>query len=121
MKHGAYANGFTLVECLVALSIVAIALAAGSRTSAALIRNAEYQTLGVLASLCAENTLVRVRLSNYLPDIGDYTTDCTQASDILSVKLKVTATPNPLFRRVEAEVSKNGMIVLSRSTVVGKY
>ena len=38
-KHGKV-QGFTLVEVLVALGIVAVALAAGVRTSASLTRNA---------------------------------------------------------------------------------
>ena len=56
------AKGFTLVEVLVALGIVAIALAAGVRSTASLTRNAERQSDLLLAQLCAENALVAVRL-----------------------------------------------------------
>lgn len=114
-------NGFTLVEVVVALSIVAISLAAGARATASLVLSSEHQTRIMLASLCAENALINVRLSRRLPDLGDYTTPCIQARVALSVKLLVEPTPNPLFRRVEAVVLQNGTQILSLSTVISKY
>ena len=56
MKH---ARGFTLIEVLVALGIVAIALVAGLQASAALTNNAQRQTDALLAQMCAENELAR--------------------------------------------------------------
>ena len=66
-------QGFTLVEVLVALGIVAVALAAGVRSTGALTRNAERQSDLLLAQLCAENALVAVRLSKQMPAVGDNT------------------------------------------------
>ena len=63
--------GFTLVEVLVALSIVAIALMAGLQATTALTRNALRQSDIVLAQLCAENELVYARLSRQMPSVGD--------------------------------------------------
>ena len=117
----ARAKGFTLVEVLVALGIVAVALAAGVRTSAALARNAERQTDVLLAQLCAENALVNVRLSRQMPAVGDNTTACEQAGRNLGVTLSVRATPNPNFLRVEASVANDEVPLLSLSTVVGRY
>jgi general secretion pathway protein I len=114
-------KGFTLVEVLVALGIVAVALAAGVRTSAALTRNAERQTDSLLAQLCAENALVNVRLSRQMPAVGDNTTQCEQAGRSFGVTLSVRATPNPNFLRVEAKVVDRETPVLSLSTVVGRY
>jgi general secretion pathway protein I len=114
-------RGFTLVEVLVALGIVAVALAAGVRTSAALTRNAERQTDVLLAQLCAENALVGVRLSKQMPAIGDNTAVCEQAGRSLGVTLSVRATPNPNFMRVEAQVASEETPLLSLSTVVGRY
>jgi general secretion pathway protein I len=114
-------KGFTLVEVLVALGIVAVALAAGVRTSAALTRNAERQTDVLLAQLCAENALVGVRLSKQMPAIGDNTAVCEQAGRSLGVTLSVRATPNPNFMRVEAQVASEETPLLSLSTVVGRY
>jgi general secretion pathway protein I len=120
-QHRATSKGFTLVEVLVALGIVAVALAAGVRTSAALTRNAERQTDLLLAQLCAENALVGVRLSRQMPAVGDNATACEQAGRSLAVNLSVRATPNPNFLRVEAQVADQTTPLLTLSTVVGRY
>jgi prepilin-type N-terminal cleavage/methylation domain-containing protein len=44
-------SGFTLIEVLVALGIVAIALMAGLKATGSLSRNAERQTISMLANL----------------------------------------------------------------------
>jgi general secretion pathway protein I len=120
-QQRAPSKGFTLVEVLVALGIVAVALAAGVRTSAALTRNAERQTDLLLAQLCAENALIGVRLSRQMPAVGDNTTACEQAGRSLAVNLSVRATPNPNFLRVEAGVADRDTPLLALSTVIGRY
>ena len=114
-------QGFTLIEVLVALGIVAIALAAGVRSTGALTRNAERQSDLLLAQLCAENALVAVRLSKQMPAVGDNTANCEQAGRNLGVTLSVRPTPNPNFLRVEAQVSEREARLLTVSTVVGRY
>jgi general secretion pathway protein I len=114
-------RGFTLIEVLVALGIVAIALAAGVRSTGALARNAERQSDLLLAQLCAENALVAVRLSKQMPAVGDNTTSCEQAGRSLGVTLSVRPTPNPNFLRVEAHVVDREAPLLTLSTVVGRY
>ena len=113
--------GFTLIEVLVALGIVAVALAAGVRATASLTRNAERQSDLLLAHLCAENALVGVRLSRQMPAVGDNTTACEQAGRSLAVKLAVQPTPNPNFLRVEAQVLDGEGRILALSTVVGRF
>ncbi|MEI6804842.1 MAG: type II secretion system minor pseudopilin GspI, partial [Burkholderiales bacterium] len=54
--------GFTLIEVLVALGIVALALGSGVRATNALTRNAQRQSDQMLAQLCAENAMIAVRL-----------------------------------------------------------
>lgn len=114
-------TGFTLVEVLVALGIVAVALAAGVRSAGALTHNAERQTELLLAQLCAENALVSVRLSKQMPAVGDNTSSCEQAGRTLDVTLTVRPTPNPNFLRVEAHVAQIDVPLLTLSTVVGRY
>jgi general secretion pathway protein I len=112
--------GFTLVEVLVALAIVAVALAAGLRSSGALVQNAQRQSEQLLAQLCAENELVRLRLSRQLPAIGQGDFDCEQGGQTLQGSLVVSATPNPNFRRVEARVrSQDQRPLLSLVAVMG--
>jgi general secretion pathway protein I len=114
-------HGFTLIEMLVALAIVATALIAGLQATASMTRNAERQSDRVLAQLCAENALTAVRLAHRLPDVGDTTTPCEQAGRTLDMRLVVQPTPNPNFRRVDARVERQGVPLLNLSTVVGRY
>ncbi len=114
-------RGFTLIEVLVALAIVAVTLIAGLQATASLTRNTSRQTERVLAQLCAENALAQVRLSRQLPDVGDSTRPCEQAGRTLDLRLLVQPTPNPNFRRVEARVALDGVPLLQLGTVVGRY
>ena len=119
------ALGFTLIEVLVALSIVAIALMAGLRSTEALSRNASRQSTQWLAQICAENEFARMRLSRQMPSVGMSTNSCPQANLDLSVSLNVQATPNPNFRRIDARVDwlsgATTTSVLQLSTVMGRY
>ena len=115
------ARGFTLVEVLVALGIVAIALVAGLQATSALTRNAQRQAGVLLAQLCAENELAKVRLSRQMPSVGDTDVPCEQGQRAFVVKVRVSPTPNPSFRRVDALVQDEASTVLQVSTVVGRF
>ena len=80
-------HGFTLVEVLVALGIVAVALIAGLQASSALTTNALRQSDVLLAHICAENELVKMRLSRQMPNVGDSDQPCEQAGRVLAVPL----------------------------------
>lgn len=114
-------GGFTLVEVLVALSIVAIALTAGSQATLSLTRNAERQSDVLLAQICAENEMVRARLSRQMPGVGDTRIGCEQAGRNFAVAVSVRPTPNPNFRRIDAEVFSGDAPVLKLSTVLGQF
>lgn len=115
------ARGFTLIEVLVALGIVAIALVAGLQASAALTNNAQRQSDVLLAHLCAENTLTGLRLARQMPPVGESQQDCEQAGQVFQVRLRVAPTPNPSFRRVDAQVSDARYPILRLSTIMGRY
>jgi general secretion pathway protein I len=114
-------RGFTLIEVLVALAIVAIALTAGLKATAALSHNALRQSDAMLAQMCAENLLVKLRLARQMPPVGDTVAECEQAGQLMLVVASVRTTPNPNFLRVEARVSKTGQPVLQLTTVMGRY
>jgi general secretion pathway protein I len=114
-------RGFTLIEILVALAIVAIALAAGLKATTALTNNAQRQSSVLLAHICAENELVRARLSRQMPDIGESRVACEQAGRVFDVAISVLPTPNPSFRRVDAQVFEASAPILRLSTIVGRY
>ena len=114
-------RGFTLVEVLVALAIVAIALAAGLQATAALTNNAQRQSDLLLGQLCAENELARLRLVKQMPGIGDSELPCEEGQQAFLVRLKVSPTPNPNFRRVDAQVFSGESALLRLSTVLGRF
>jgi general secretion pathway protein I len=114
-------RGFTLVEVLVALGIVAIALTAGLQATGAVTRHAQRQSDMLLAQMCAENELTKVRLARQLPSLGDAQIGCEQAGRSLTVVLAVRATPNLNFRRVDAQVLDDQVPIWRVSTVVGRY
>ena len=114
-------RGFTLIEVLVALGIVSIALLAGLQATTALTSNAQRQSDVLLAHLCAENELVKTRLSRQMPGVGDSSSGCEQGNRSLQVTLTVRPTPNPEFRRVEAQVSDGDNRILQLVTIVTRY
>ncbi len=115
------AAGFTLIEVLVALGIVAIALVAGLQATSALTNNAMRQSSILLAHICAENELVKMRLSKQMPGVGETRVSCEQAGVVFEVAVGVLPTPNPSFRRVDAQVFEGASPVLKLSTVVGRF
>lgn len=114
-------RGFTLVEVMVALGIVAIALVAGLKATAALTDNALRQSDMLLAQLCADNELVRVRLARQMPGAGETVVGCDQGGQHFDVAVNVVPTPNPNFRRVDASVRQGDRSLLRVSTVLGRY
>jgi general secretion pathway protein I len=103
-----------------ALAVVAVALIAGLKATGSLSHNAERQTISMLGQICAENELINLRLRTQLPDMGERSTECSQAGRLLHVGVLVRSTPNPNFRRVDARVWDKGHYVLQLSTVMGR-
>jgi general secretion pathway protein I len=114
-------HGFTLIEVLVALAIVSIALLAGSQAMSALTRGAQRQSNVLLAQMCAENELIKVRLSKQMPNIGEGTVTCEQAGKTFTVRMEVRATLNPSIRIVDALVLDEATAILNIATVVGRF
>jgi general secretion pathway protein I len=120
-------RGFTLIEVLVALAIVAITLGAGLRVSGAQINNTERRGDMLRAQLCAQNELIKLRLLRQLPDTGDKRFVCEQAGMTLEGKLAIQATPNPSFRKIDAIVLKTQgegqepQTLLRLSTLAGRF
>lgn len=113
-------RGFTLIEVLVALGIVALALMTGIKASRSLVMSAQRQSDLLWAQICADNALIALRLSRQLPGIGDNSTVCEQVGQTMRVQVSVRPTPNPAFRRVDAQVWSNATPLLRVTTVLGQ-
>ena len=115
-------RGFTLIEVLVALAIVAIALGAGLRAASVLTDNAERLASVSAAQWCADNQLTALRLARTLPGIGDADFTCDELGRTYQGQLQTRPTPNPNFRRVDAIVrDETGRQLVTLSTVLGRY
>ena len=115
-------HGFTLIEVLVALVIVAISLAAGVKAAGALTHNAARLQSVSSAQWCAENQLTELRLSHQFPAVGDSEFSCDQLGESFRGQLVVRTTPNPNFRRVDANMADaEGQPQLSLSTIMSRY
>ena len=115
-------RGFTLVEVLVALTIVAVALGAGLKAAASLTDNAARLADVSAAQWCADNQLVNLKLARQFPGIGDSDFACEQLGRTFRGKLAVRPTPNPNFRRVDTLVAdEEGLPLLTLSTVLPRY
>jgi len=112
-------SGFTLIEVMVALAIVAIALAAGSRAASSVVGTSQRLNDVVLAQWCADNQLTEMRLQDVFPPVGKTTFNCMQMGRSFKGTLKVQPTPNPSFRRVDTIVAnEDGREMLTISTVM---
>jgi general secretion pathway protein I len=113
-------SGMTLVEVLVALSIVAITLISGFKAMGAMTMSAQRQWSVFLAEQCATNALNALKLSAQFPPIGEQTVSCTQANLNFQVLLNINATPNQAFRRVDAQVFEDNQPQIRVTTIIGR-
>ena len=115
-------RGFTLIEVLVALVIVAVTLGAGSKAAGALLNNAQRLAEVTEAQWCADNALTGLRLARVFPDVGDSSFICDQLGRNYMGTFQVRPTPNPNFRRVDAVMSNEaGEPVITLSTILPRY
>jgi general secretion pathway protein I len=75
----------------------------------------------LLAHLCAENELTRMRLARQMPSVGDTEQACEQGGQAFRVRLTISPTPNPNFRRIDAQVSDARAPIVRISTVLGRF
>lgn len=99
-------RGFTLVEILVALAVVAIALGAGMRALAQATDSAGALKARTLALWVAQNRLAAAQIENPWPALGNYKGETTQAGLAFVWQATVATTPNPAFRRIDITVAE---------------
>jgi general secretion pathway protein I len=97
-------RGFTLIEILVALAIVAVALTAGMRALAQSADSATALKARTLGLWVAQNRLAAAQVAAPWPAAGSYQGNATQAGATFLWHEVVTNTPNPAFRKIEITV-----------------
>ncbi len=98
-------RGFTLLETLVALAVLAIALTAALRASASSTNHAHDLRTRLLADWVAQNRLALHAARNDFPAPGHQEGEETQAGQRMLWQEDVSETPNPAFRRMEITVA----------------
>jgi general secretion pathway protein I len=109
-------KGFTLIEILIALAILAVALAATTRAASLATDNALETRQRVLATWAAQNRVAEMHARRMFPSAGVTQLSTEQAGIGLAIEQNVSGTPNPTIRRVELAVSttRNPERVLAR-------
>lgn len=97
-------RGFTLIEVLVALAIVAIALVALLAAAARLTRDADHLRDTTLANWVAANVLVETRLDDPFPNIGESEGRMRMGPREFRWRRVVQNTPEPALRRIDVHV-----------------
>jgi len=98
-------RGFTLLEMLVALTVLAIALLAALRASSAGVQNTAEIRNRLLAGWVAQNRLAEhLARRDWLP-VGVVHGDESQGGVRFRWEEKIVGTPNFQFRRIEIRVS----------------
>lgn len=109
-------RGFTLLEILIALSVLAIGLSAAIRSGLA-----STETVGELrarqwAGWVAENQIALLRASRQWPAVGESNGEANMGDSRFRWQMQVAPAPHRQFRRVEVRVVRpeQGDAVLAR-------
>ncbi|MFC4818695.1 type II secretion system minor pseudopilin GspI [Dokdonella ginsengisoli] len=97
------ARGFTLIEVLVALAVVALALLALTRAATVQVRSFDGLRERTLAGWVAANTLAETRLAAF-PSTGRSEGRTRLGDRDWRWTREVQSTPNPGIRRIEVRV-----------------
>lgn len=117
------ALGFTLVEILVAVAILAVALAAAARAGSLATDGARDIRGRLLATWAAENRIAELRARNLFPPPATSTVSVKQGSLPLTISETVSDTANPAIRRVDiavADARDPGRTLATLSAFVGQ-
>lgn len=104
MSESKRQRGFTLLEVVVALAVIAFALAAGITAVSGNTRNAAGLQQRSYAHWVAMNKLAELQVTRQWPDAGESRGEESMARHVWHWTLRVTETPNDFIRRVDVMV-----------------
>lgn len=111
-------KGFTLIEILIAVVILAVALAATTRAASLATDGALETRHRLLATWAAQNRVAELRARRIYPPVATTRSSIEQGGLALVVEEAVSDTPNPTLRRVDLTVAdaRDPARVLTRLT-----
>lgn len=108
MKTTRRNGGFTLIEVVIAMTIVAIAMVSLIEATGTYVKNTAFLRDKVIAHWVANNALNELLLKESFPSKSEKQGDESMAGKKWSWKIKVKETPDKEFRAVEVKVFKGG-------------
>jgi general secretion pathway protein I len=111
-------KGFTLIEILVAVAILAVALAATTRAASVATDGALETRQRLLATWTAQNRIAELRARRIFPGVATNRLTTQQGGLALVIDETVSDTANPVIRKVDLAVAdaRDPDRVLSRLT-----
>jgi general secretion pathway protein I len=97
--------GFTLIEILIAVAILAVALTATLRAASLATDGALETRHRLLATWAAQNRVAELRARAIFPAVTSSRSSAEQGGIALVIDESVTETPNPTMRRVDLAVA----------------
>lgn len=106
--HGPRCRGFTLVEVVVALAIVAIGMLAVFKTIGDTVNNVSYLRDRTFAAWIADNRITEIRLSGEMPSVDETAGELEYAGRRWHWLSKVSQTQVEGLRRIDVTVRRDG-------------
>jgi general secretion pathway protein I len=107
-NSSASSAGFTLIEVLVALTILGIALAAASRAASLATDSAREARLRTIATWVAQNRVAELTATKTFPAAGTTSGRAQMAGLDFEWRQLAAETPNPAFRKIELTILRPG-------------
>jgi general secretion pathway protein I len=103
-----HSNGFTLIEVMVALAIIALSLTGMAVTMGGMLNNATVMRERTYASWIAQNKIVELRLANVVPETNVTSGEIEYANTFWDWRAEVSETGVENLFRVDVEVFRPG-------------
>ena len=108
MNRASRQAGFTLLEVLVAVAVLALALTAIISGGSSAARAAALMRDKTLALWVAHNRLAEIDLQPKWPQLGSSSDDVSMGGQDWTWRANVTGTQDPTLRRIDIHVGKRG-------------
>lgn len=118
------AKGFTLVEVLVALVLLAVALSAMIKTASETTVNTAVMRDKFFASLVATNKVNEIHIQKLWPATGNSNGSEEMGHQSWFWQMKVENTPEPALRKISVEISaeqNKDRILYSLTAYIGQH